>query len=179
MKKADIERLACVDCRGDLTLEKGTYTQKGSLIDNALLCCTHCSRAYPVIGGVGIFFKKEVLPSYLKEWEINKIVELGYETALDGMELSTLDAISDQVQVADNWEYQHEKVLRWEEETDTGKYHSRQMFWRFIRIDPQEMVGKDVLTACVGRGKEVFHVLQAGAAQVVVAEIGAEIHAIP
>jgi|APSaa5957512535_1039671.scaffolds.fasta_scaffold153128_2 hypothetical protein len=53
------------------------------------------------------------------------------------------------------------------------------MFRTFIRIDPTEYVGKKVVTACVGRGKEVHYALKFGADLVFVNEIGDEIYDIP
>lgn len=174
MKIDDVRLLACVDC-GDSIVFSGTAVE-GYKIHDDLLRCLSCERYYPVLGGVGIFFTKQSFHLYLKEWEIQRINALGLEKSLEGLGSLPDAKIKNQILVADNWEYQHREVSRWEEFTDENQYHSANMFYKFIPITPEEIKDKIVFAGCVGRGKEAFHLLNQNPKLVIAIEIGAEAH---
>ena len=120
--------------------------------------------------------RAEEFEQYIRDEEIARMSELGFDAMIPS---KTVKAISKQAHVAANWEYQHKEARGWEEDTDGDKYHGKSMFLKFIRLDPGEYNGRTVLAACVGRGKEVSHILNFGASVVLVNEIGDGIYDIP
>ena len=170
MNTGDPEILRCVDCSADLSLKAGRNRIEGGEILDGILECQGCFRTYPVLNGVGILFRKQEAGHFLNDWERARIDELGFSEVLDGLDTPSGEKISDMVKVAENWEYQHNEVLHWEEVAGEGQFHGKEKFWTFIPIDPKQVSGAIVFVGCVGRGKEVSHVL---------AEIGAEVHGIP
>lgn len=173
MQLSDIDLLKCIDCQGGLIV-KESVVESGEIVHGHLKC-TKCSRNYPVIEHVGIFFKREVLRNYLKGWEIKKIEELGYFDTLEGSAKSEKPGEKLQLAVAENWEYQWEKVWAWTPEEDI---FGKDLFWKFIPIKPEEVTGKTVFVACGGRGREAFHLSQFAPRKIIVNEIGVEIYSI-
>src|SRR4030042_6759910 len=97
----EIKLLNCIDCGGDLKLQK--YHLSNTIINHGLLEWVSCARCYPIIDQVGIFFRREVLHEYLEQFEIDRIIEYGYSEALlnnVGKKKISMDA---QVKVAKNW----------------------------------------------------------------------------
>ena len=83
-----------------------------------------------------------------------------------------------QVAVARNWEYQHEHAYQWERDLGTEAFHGERSFWTFIPIEPNSLKNKVVYVACVGRGKEAYHVLQQAPYKVIANELGTGIYSI-
>ena len=54
MLVTDVVSLQCVDCFGDFEVNK--IESDNGIVINSLLKCTACSRHYPILNGVGIFF---------------------------------------------------------------------------------------------------------------------------
>ena len=176
MQVDDVHMLQCVDCHGNVNLEKGTV--ENDIIINGILKCMSCSRSYPVIDEVGVFFRKGEFKDYVTDWEIDKINSLGFSEVLGSIDGESDIAVKKQIAVSENWEYQHEKVYRWEQDIGKDTFHGRRLFWTFIPVDPESLRNKVVFVACVGRGKEAYHALQQDPKKVIANEIGAEIHSI-
>jgi SAM-dependent methyltransferase len=176
MQVDDVHMLQCVDCEGNVKLEKSTV--ENEIVINGILKCTSCSRSYPVIDEVGVFFRKGEFKDYVTNWEIERINSLGFSEVLADIDVASNIAEKEQIAVSENWEYQHEKVYRWEQDIGKDTFHGKRLFWTFIPVDPDSLKNKVVFVACVGRGKEAYHALQEGPKKVIANEIGAEIHSI-
>lgn len=172
----DVNLLRCVDCYGDLIAVH--YEINYNVIVNGVLRCSSCDRNYPIIDEVGMFFRKEHINAYISNWEINKLKELGYSEILKDCNNQNLKAVKEQVAVAKNWQYQHERVYQWEQDIGKDSFHGKRLFWTFIPIKPEIIKQKIVYIACTGRGKEVYHVLNESPRKVIANEIGAEIYSI-
>ena len=77
MKTSDIQYLECVDCQGDLSIKEST--SQGDLIINALLVCISCKRYFPILRGVGIFFRKNAINQFLHPFEISLLKEFQWD----------------------------------------------------------------------------------------------------
>lgn len=174
MKLDHVELLACVDCGGEISSSR--VESQGEQVINALLACQRCGRHYAVLDGVGLFIRQEDWNAYIKPWEAERMRRLGFEAALPKESPPTQNA---QVRGIHIYEHQHEEVFHWEDAAQPGQYHSGEMFWRFIPLDAPALRGQTLYVACVGRGKEVRHLMQADPGLLIVAELGAEVHGIP
>ena len=172
MNKSDVKFLKCVDCDSDLAPIKCTLF--GERITYGLLRCTKCKRAYPILNSVGVFFRKPDFFLFVTDYEIKEINKNGLSESFDGLAKNN-SAKTKQVLVAENWAYQHSEIYRFEEHIEEYSRHG-EMFRKFIPICFEEIRSSIVCTACVGRGKEVLHVLKFGPEKVFVSEIGVEIY---
>ena len=155
MKPDHARLLHCVDCHGSLMLAREVIVD--GVLRSGLLQCQHCARAYPVVNHVLICFRREDLGNYLTESERQEICRLNLDAALEGLEHAPTGDGGRQRQVAENWEFQHREVFRFEEFLEDENYHGLTMFRRFIPIEFDALEGKRVCCACVGRGKEAHH----------------------
>ncbi|MEW6349815.1 MAG: hypothetical protein AB1646_12185 [Thermodesulfobacteriota bacterium] len=179
MNQADVQLLQCIQCHGDLRIVAGDLDN--GLLDNGLLGCADCGAEYPVIDGVGVFFRQSVLSHYLSEYELGRLSEMG-AAHLAGNREQTLDPSERrQLAVSENWEYQWSEVIPFsvaDLTSDAENMFGENVFWRFIPLSPADIEGKTVFVACAGRGREVFHISRRNPARIICNEIGTEIYAI-
>ncbi len=179
MDQTDVQLLQCLQCHGDLKIVSGDVLN--GLLEKGILGCSGCGAEYPVIDGVGVFFRPAVLPHYLSEFELGQLSEMG-AAHLAGNRQQTLDPTEQrQLAVSENWEYQWSEVIPFTVEdltSDPENMFGEHVFWRFIPLSPDEIEGKTVFVACGGRGREAFHISRRNPARIIVNEIGTEIYAI-
>lgn len=176
MLSSDIEYLQCVDCQGGVSIEEAQTEE--DVVKHGLLKCVNCSRYYAIINYVGIFFRKHLMATFLKPFEIKALNDLGYQKAIYGVE-NNADVQSDLVlEGSKNWEYQWSKeFLPMDEDLlEQDTYYGLEMFQKFIPIDFSDLKDKIVLIAGSGRGREVYHVSKFNPRKIVVAELGASIY---
>jgi len=173
---ADVQLLCCVDCRAELRLQ--SYQLRDTVIEDGMLVCTACNRAYPIVDQVGIFFRRHVLSDYLTEPEMARIRANGHAAALESS-ASPDEGHARQLAACKNWEYQWLETLPFGvEDLSGGGWSGPEAFWNFIPIDPAAVEGKIVFASCVGRGREVYHLSKAKPARIIANEIGSEIYAV-
>jgi SAM-dependent methyltransferase len=178
MLVSDIGLLECVDCRGDLHIHSAER-RDGHILDG-ILRCGLCGAMYPVLRGVGIFFRKEVALHFLSKEEFSALRGSGNPSAFGER---TVIAKEDQKQllVAKNWQYQWEQVAAYDAAVltrDSKDLYGSDVFWKFIPIPPESVLGKTLYVACAGRGREAFHLTRQNPAKLIINEIGSEIYAI-
>lgn len=173
----DISLLHCIDCQGrELQLSRGESS--GEELRYGLLKCCSCGRLYPVIHGVGVFFQRAKMASYLSQDEGEELRQRGYSDALYADE-SKLSHNDRQLAVAKNWEYQWNEVESLTtKDLDGDDIYSAPMFWKFIPINPDNLNGKVVFVACGGQGIEAYHLSKCLPRRIIVNEIGSEIYRI-
>ncbi len=177
MHITDVGLLCCVDCSGDLALVKSEM--KGDVILSGVLKCSSCGRAYPIIREVGVFFRKGEFAAYVTPLEKQMIRELGCEEILLTNPVIPDERVESQSRVAKNWDYQHASVYNWEEDIDTDRFHGKRLFWTFNPVDSAQIRDKVVYAACVGRGKEIYHILQEHPRKIIANELGASFYSLP
>jgi len=177
MRSEDLKILRCIDCGEDVHLCRGEI--EDDRISDAVLKCGGCARLYPVLNGVGIFFRSSVIADYLIEFERERLEALGFTEVLAEIMGMQGSGVTNQVKVAENWHFQHEEVARWEDYTGADQYHGAKMFWKFIPLDRRLIPDATVYLACVGRGKEIHHLLSEEPKRIIAAEIGGEVHSLP
>lgn len=180
MLARDIPLLCCADCGAPLALAEGEAAADG-VLSHALLCCQGCGRFFPVVDGVAVLFRREMLLDLIHPREVQAITARGWERCLEGGGRSGSEADRAQVAVADNWSYQWEEVTAGWTAEDFRKdgLCGAAAFWNFIPVEPSSVRDATVLVACGGLGRETFHLLAAGAGRVIVNEIGTEIYRVP
>ena len=164
---SDLNLLKCVDCSGALNLIKVQDNQ--NIFLNALVECASCARNYPILNGVGIFFRKNVYGSFLTNAEKKQIISLGYQKALEGItEVSNLNDVN---QFSGTQFYQKifEEFVQYTNE-DFGKndYQGKELFQKFIPMDFDSFIDKNLFIGCGGGGREVFHVLNHNPKKIIV-----------
>ena len=102
-----VDYLLCVDCGNDLQVINKVL--QDDVIEHGLLSCVDCERKYAIINQVGLMFPSADFKAYLREHERLKIVDLGYECALPDDVMNKPK--SKQAKAAENWEFQHKRVL--------------------------------------------------------------------
>jgi uncharacterized protein YbaR (Trm112 family) len=179
MKQTDLELLRCIQCDGDLTVIRGD--KPNGLIDQGVLGCVVCGVQYPVIDGVGVFFRPSVLCHYLSDHEVRRLGEMdAAHLAGDKRKILDFDERR-QLAVSENWQYQWSEVIPFD--VDDLTRHPEDMFgenvfWRFIPLSREDVEDKTIFVACGGRGREVFHISRRHPSRIIVNEIGTEIYAI-
>ena len=175
----DIELLECVDCRGRLKVlaseEHDAHVLEG------VLQCGACGSVYPVVRGIGVFFRKQVASHYLSKDELYVFQKNGKQLASGSQNLITEEE-QKQLRVAENWQYQWEQVDAYNSATlrkNPRNLYGDKIFWKFIPMEPSAIQGKIVYVTCVGRGREAFHVSRQDPAKLIINEIGTEIYAVP
>ncbi|MBF0249692.1 MAG: methyltransferase domain-containing protein [Alphaproteobacteria bacterium] len=178
MKAEHIPLLRCVDCTGALKLVNAVFV--GDVVDCGRLVCQDCGRSYPIIDTVAVCFRDDVVLDYLSQREVDFITAKGWNDCLVSRGGGKAQWHAAQKSVADNWAYQWDVLADdWRAEDFAGPgLLSAKAFWNFVQIEPQEVLGKKVLVTCGGLGREARHVVDAGAAEVMVNEIGVEIYKI-
>lgn len=171
----DIKYLRCVDCAGEL--DAHTLVQDGDAIIEGILECTKCHRHYPILETVGIFFRKEVLADFLDPREEEALRQRGWIRCLDSSGAHD-DDHQRQRAVAQNWEYQWGEVAGWWQEHDFNQDGclGADAFWTFIPLARQDIVGKKILVAAGGLGREAYHLAKEKPSRLFVNEIGTEIY---
>ena len=78
MKQSHIELLKCIECCGDLIISKDHKCSKSDdFIEMGILMCLRCGELFPIIDGVGVFFRKSVLFHFLNDHEKKFALPLG------------------------------------------------------------------------------------------------------
>lgn len=178
MKISHVELLECIECGGALKLVHGHAPHvRDDIIEKGILQCQRCSESFPVIDGVGIFFKNSLLPHFLNDYEKRICDSLDFtikKTTGDLVDRSLLTK-----KVADNWSYQWNTMAAWKKnELEKDDLNGPLNFSKFIRIEPQEYAGKKVVVWCGGCGREAYHISKNGPQLLIVNEIGDEIYRI-
>ncbi|HZM16942.1 MAG TPA: methyltransferase domain-containing protein [Candidatus Krumholzibacteria bacterium] len=176
MREDDVQLFRCLECGG--ALEATAVRTVGSVMESALLHCPTCAAAYPVVEGVAVFFPRELQGVYLGATEREFL-------GRNGIDVGTAPTLSGgakaQHAAAANWEYQWQTVQPFTAADLTRNpddFYGENTFWRFIPLPREAVRGKTVFIGGGGRGREAFHLWNAGAARLIVNEIGAEIYAI-
>jgi hypothetical protein len=175
---SDLSLLQCVDCFGSLKIIHVQENQ--NIILNALVECTDCKRNYPILNGVGIFFKKHVYGSYLTKEEEAQIKKLKYQKALEGITGVTNSNDVNQLNGTQFYQQIFEEFVQYTNE-DFGKsdYQGKEMFQKFIPMDFNSFNDKEIFIGCGGGGREVFHILNHNPKKIIVVEINSIIHTYP
>ena len=198
MKRTDVDLLRCIECNGDLKIVQIAGGTAGSpdgggpgsaspglhdevVIEQGILGCTGCDAQYPVIDGVGVFFRPDLLSHYLSAHEVARLGEMG-AAHLAGQKREILDLDEQrQLAVSENWQYQWSEVVPFDAADLTEhpeNMFGENVFWRFIPLSEADIKDKTVFVACGGRGREVFHISRRNPSRIIVNEIGTEIYAI-
>ncbi len=174
MTPDDISLLQCIDCQGSLEIEDSVVD--GSVLVNAILRCEKCHRKYPVIDHVALMFPRDDMFNYLKQWEKERIDELGYFSSIIGKSLSH-EGQKQTVAVAENWEYQWGTVINIDSPLHVDDFSfSEEAQWAYIPIDRSIVEDSVVLLTCAGSGRELRHFSKLGPQKILVNEIGSEIY---
>lgn len=177
MMLSDIPLLRCLDCSSDLIHLAGEVLE--GTLTNGVLACQSCGRCYPVLRGVGVFFRKEVFPLYFSPQERAEVHHLGFDSYFDWMREVGIGRELKQLQVAHNWEYQWMEFEKYglKELSENGFFGER-AFFEFIPLNKENLRGKTVFIGCGGRGREAYHVAKSHPGRLIVNEIGREIYAV-
>ena len=176
----DVRFLRCIECGGDLSAE--CHEGEGKKINQGILKCVSCSRKYPIIDEVGVFFHKDILLHYLSKREKACMERMGMRLEPDNKVAKLNKGQKKQFLASRNWEHQWEEVSAFDIDTlnrDPEDLFGSVVFWKFIPIAPEKIKGKVVYVACGGRGREAFHVLKQDPSKLIINEIGVEIYSIP
>jgi len=178
MNLSHIELLQCIECGGTLELDDNHASDTcGNFIAKGILRCQSCNESFPIIDGVGIFFKKSLLSYFLNDYEKRICDSLKFtfkKTTDDLLENSLLAK-----QVADNWSYQWNTLAPWEKnDFEKDDFNGALNFRKFIRIEPEEYKGKKITVWCGGNGREAYHISKNVPQLLIVNEIGDEIYRI-
>lgn len=178
MKLEHIALLKCIECGGELGISAGHDPDiVNNRMENALLSCAVCGADYPVIGGVGIFFRKDLLCHYLDEREKRICQKLGLNDVQPSPPLNESDM--KQLKAARNWGYQWSVSYSFTlDDFNKEGFLNDEVFFRFIPIDRNKIKGKTVVIWCGGKGREAFHIAKHDPRLLIVNEIGTEIHGV-
>jgi uncharacterized protein YbaR (Trm112 family) len=178
MKLSHIELLKCIECEGALILSHHyPILAHEDVIERGILCCQSCEAVFPVINGVGVFFRKALLSFFLTEYEKKICKELGFEFERPEAKLTRENILTKQV--ADNWSYQWNTASPWvKHDFEKDDFNGELCFRKFIRIDRKEYEGKTVVVWCGGNGREAYHISKYQPCLLIVVEIGDEIYRI-
>lgn len=177
MKTSHLSLMCCPACNADLNL----FTESGTVIEDSIyqgiLECSSCLSRYPIIHGVGVFFKKEQYTHYLNANEKQICKSIGFEfesdKALDKEDKKLLS-------VTRNWSYQWNEVFNYSEsDLSSQGFFGADKFRNFIRILPESYKDKTVAIWCGGKGREAYHISGCQPSLLIVNEIGDEIYGIP
>lgn len=182
MKAEHLPLLKCLECGDDLFLSASHPQDRegvdGGEIRTGVLACRRCTALYPVLDGVGIFFRRDLYRSHLKESELKGCAALGLSSYLTQSEAIGKDDRS-VVAVAKNWEYQWGEIYRVEgKNIASDPYLSEEKFFKFIPIEKQRYRGKTIIIWCGGNGREARHISTFGPSLLIIVEIGGEINLI-
>ena len=178
MKREHIELLKCIECLGVLVLSNDHKSSVSEdFIERGVIRCLQCGTLFPVIDSVGVFFKKSLLSHFLNDYEKRICASLGLTLEKPACELLNESLLTKQV--ADNWSYQWNTQSLWvEEDFDKDDIKGERCFRKFIRIEPEEYVGKRIVVWCGGNGREAYHISKNNTHLLIVNEIGDEIYRI-
>lgn len=141
------------------------------------MCCQNCGELFPVIDGVGIFFRKAFLFHFLNEYEKRICVDMGLSIEMPVVELTKEHILTKQV--ADNWSYQWNTVSPWvKDDFEKDDLNGGPCFRKFIKIDSEEYTDNTVVVWCGGNGREAYHISKHEPDLLIVVEIGDEIYRI-
>lgn len=184
MKQTHVQLLRCLECCGDLAVKH----REGSCdtMESAILTCAGCGTWYPVVDGVGVFFRRNVLNLFITPHERRAALDMGYDFAeLAGADCSDGDRLTQEA--VGKWEAHWDEYWSggvWEEyltsaqdEGEGCNVCSSQVFWNFIRLDRKQIEGASVFIACSGGGREAYHVSRHRPSLLVVNEINPYIYA--
>ena len=175
----DLALLRCVECGGDLTLQAGDPV--GSDLRQGTLRCAGCTARYPVIDGVGVFFRPAMLGHHLTDRERQVLGQLEFECAPPAAEDSLDQRERAQLTASRNWEFQWTRLWVYgaaDLMRDPEDYLGENQFWRFIPLDADDLEDRTALVACGGGGREAFHVSRRGIRKLIFNEIGAQIYGV-
>jgi SAM-dependent methyltransferase/uncharacterized protein YbaR (Trm112 family) len=177
MNLAHLALLQCPECSGDLEVLAGET--EAEVLLNGLLGCRRCSRTYPVLDGIGIFFRHDA-PDPLTPTERARLAVFGHNPTPSQADGPGNTHAHRRAAVGSNWEFQWQEIHPFSREHLEGEgFLSRAAFNRFVPLPEGVFQGKSVLIGGAGRGREAFHVAAHGARLIVAVELGREIAAIP
>ncbi len=179
MKASFLHLLHCIKCLGPLVLSPDFKSVvHGQDIQFGVLRCSSCKAIYPVLDGVGLFFRDHLLGHYVNPKEREALRQMSFPIQ-GGKGLSEIE--HKQLLVAENWSYQWNEMYTYSPQ-DMHKqqrfFLSEELFFKFISINPEELRDTCVVVWCGGRGREAFHIAKYNPQVLIVNEIGDEIYAI-
>lgn len=179
MRIADLDLLRCVDCGSDLAW-RHVWDGASGCVERGVVGCAVCDTRYPVLDGVGVFFRAAVQGAYLTREEAAVLQAVGASGGAPRCHPGALDATDRlQLRASANWDYQWKEVLAYDRrdcEADAHGYLGRSFFWSSTLLEPAMLEGRCVYIACVGGGREAYHVLDAHAERLLVNELSPAIY---
>jgi len=178
LRIAHVDLLCCTACKGALSLsrEPGDHDLDDD-VEFGVLTCSDCDARYPIIDGVAVFFRRDVLGGFLNEYEKDVCRRLDVDFDADPRRLT--EAERKQYLVARNWSYQWNRAYSYtREDFEKEGWLREELFFKFIPIDPSDLKEKNIVIWCGGKGKEAYHVARYDPKLFVVIEIGDEIYGI-
>lgn len=178
MRIAHVELLCCTACKGGLSLSREPGGRgRDDAVEFGVLTCDDCDARYPIIDGVAVFFRRDLIGGFLNDYEKDVCRRLDVPFEAEARRLT--DAERKQYRVARNWSYQWNRAYSYtREDFEREGWLREELFFKFIPIDPLDLKDKSLVIWCTGKGKEVFHVARYDPGLVVAIEIGDEIYGI-
>ena len=178
MRIEHVELLCCTACKGALSLsEEPGSRDRDDTVEFGVLTCDDCDARYPIIDGVAVFFRRDLIGGFLNEYEKDVCRRLGVPLDADPRRLT--EAERKQYRVARNWSYQWNKAYSYtREDFEKEGWLREELFFKFIPIDPSDLKEKSIVIWCGGKGKEAYHVARYDPELIMVIEIGDEIYGI-
>lgn len=176
MKLLHIELLKCIECEGALVLSNNhPLLVHEDFIHKGVLRCERCGALFPVIDGVGVFFRKDLFSLFLNDYEKRICFDLGLAVDVSKVKLTSEHILTKKV--ADNWSYQWNTVLPYvKNDLEQDDFNGEVCFRKFIQIEAEEYVGKKIVLWCGGNGREAYHISKFNPYLLAVIEIGDEIY---
>ena len=178
MNRSEIRLLECILCRHPLELSDAHPSDcSGDDLDFGVLACNGCGAAFPVIDGVGVFFRPDRLNTFLNAREKKICQDLGLNTACSGASQTVNDART--LQEMKNWSFQWNEVAPWDSKDFQGPgFQGEACFQAFIPLNFDDFRDRVAVIWCGGNGREAWHVSSHAPALLIVNEIGDEIYRI-
>jgi len=146
-------------------------------VEFGVLTCDDCNARYPIIDGVAVFFRRDLIGQFLNKYEKDVCRRLGVHFDTDSSRITETER--KQYLIARNWSYQWNEVYCYtRKDFEKEGWLREELFFKFIPIDPSDLKDKSLVVWCVGRGKEAFHLAKYDPGLIVVIEIGDEIYGI-
>ncbi|MBF0473837.1 MAG: methyltransferase domain-containing protein [Nitrospirae bacterium] len=179
MKLSHITLLKCIKCDGEIALSSIHPNKiEKEIIEFGILSCIDCGALYPIIKGVGVFFKKEFIGHYLNEDEKKICNDLGLFIDKEKVTLNQIQ--QKQLDAASNWSYQWTKTYDFKKDDFINEgFLKEETFFEFIPIETEKIKNKTIIVWCGGKGREAFHLIKYNPEVLIVNEIGDEIYGIP
>lgn len=151
-----LEYLKCVDCHSEDFSVHSIQSNSEKQISTGYITCSHCQSSFPIIDGVLITFKRDVLPSFLLPKEIEIIQQ--YAVPISLQKSSTENVfVEGQVKTHNNWSFQWLEMDTDTYEQDWGKHFGdlEQFHYYDIPIAPEQYDNKVVCEASCGFGRVI------------------------